>query len=450
MQSAHIDDFFAFLRFPSISAQPAHSKDMRNCAEWLSTKLRNIGFSASLCDTLGHPIVLARLDAATPNSPTLLIYGHYDVQPVDPLELWESQPFEPTVKDGFVFARGATDNKGQILSHILGVQEWIEKRDALPVNIIFLIEGEEEVGSPNLAPFLREHRAELACDAIVVSDTGMVDIGCPTLTYGLRGIAAMEIHLSGPAMDLHSGIYGGAVANPVTELCRLVASLHDQQGRVAVEGFYNGVRPLQDWERSSWAGLPFNEEKIASVTKVPTLWGETGYSALERIWSRPTAEVNGIYGGYQGDGSKTVLPAQACAKLTFRLVPDQEPEKIQECVRKHFERICPPSVSMRIEMGHTGMPYLMEPDGTLGKLAIAALKKAFPSKEPALVREGGSVPIVADFKTILGAETLLLGLALPGCQIHSPNENFSLENLYNGIAINQAIIEEMKTMPKKS
>jgi acetylornithine deacetylase/succinyl-diaminopimelate desuccinylase-like protein len=372
-----------------------------------------------------------------------LIYGHYDVQPPDPLELWDSPPFEPVLKNGYVFARGATDNKGQILSHILGVQETTEQLGELPVNLHFVIEGEEEIGSGNLGNFLHQNRDALKCDTVVVSDTGMIAPRTPTLSYGLRGVAALELKVTGPKMDLHSGIYGGAVANPATALAQLLTSLHDREGRIAIAGFYDRVAPLEDWERKAWQKLPISPDKeMLQETGAPALFGEAGFSTLERIWARPTAEINGIGGGYQGRGTKTVLPSYAIAKLTFRLVPDQKADEIVALAEKHLKENLPAGVTLEMTAGHHGAWYLTDPHNRFGQAAQRALQKAF-NAEVALIREGGSIPIVSDFRNILGVETLLLGLALPGCRAHSPNENFPLENLDAGIRMNKAVLEEV-------
>lgn len=439
---AQLAKLIDFLRFPSISTDRAYANNVKECAEWLTGLLREIGLEAALHTTGGHPIVVAR-NAHKPGRRTVLIYGHYDVQPVDPLALWTHPPFEPHIENEIIFARGATDNKGQIMAHILGVQETLG-RGELPVNLIFLIEGEEECGSTHLETFLAEHRGELRCDIIAISDTGMVGRGIPTLTYGLRGIAALEIKIIGPAMDLHSGIYGGAVANPVTMLARLLATLHDANGHVAVEGFYDGVAPVGDWEKKKWAHLPGGDDELLKLTGAPRLFGEAGYTPREQVWARPTAEINGIGGGYQGLGTKTVLPSEAFAKLTFRLVPGQRPAAVIECVRKHLLKHVSPAVRMEITSGHGGEPYLMDPRSPGGLATQRALEKTF-GREVALIREGGSIPIVQSFKKILGVETLLLGLALPDCRAHSPNENFPIENFRAGIKLNQALLEELKS-----
>lgn len=435
-----VEDFLQFLRFASISTDSAHRESVAACARWLEQKLCAIGLSAELHETPGHPVVVAR-NTHQPGRRTVLIYGHYDVQPVEPLQLWANPPFEPQIQDGVVTARGATDNKGQILSHIQGVAQSLLKGGDLPVNLIFLIEGEEEIGSPHLASFLQERAEELRCDVVAISDTGMIERGVPTLTYGLRGIVCMEVKLHGPSMDLHSGIYGGAVANPITALARLIATLHDEHGRVAIAGFYDQVKAIESWEHELWAKLPTLQ--IQALTGVSELFGEAGFSSLERIWARPTAEPNGIGGGYQGEGSKTVIPSEAFAKLTFRLVPGQSPERISALVREHFEKHCPPGVGLEMTEGHRGMPYLMDPHSNHGLAARRALSKAFDTSDVALIREGGSIPIVQTFRDILKVDTLLLGLALPDCRAHSPNENFLLENYFAGMRLNQFLLEEL-------
>jgi acetylornithine deacetylase/succinyl-diaminopimelate desuccinylase-like protein len=442
LSPAVLEDYFAFLRFPTVSAQCQHRPDMLACAEWLRAKLAGAGLTAGICPTPGHPVVLAHNEKKA-GRPTVLIYGHYDVQPPEPLELWNSPPFEPTVKDGIVTARGSTDNKGQILAHILGVEEILKRGAELPVNVIFLIEGEEEIGSPNLAPFLQANRERLACDGVVISDTGMVGPGVPTLTYALRGISCLEVVLRGPSVDLHSGVYGGAVDNPARVLASILAKLHDADGRVTVPGFYDAVDPLEAWEREAWAKLPFGDEALRKLTGAPKLRAEAGYTPIEAIWGRPTLEINGLTSGYQGEGSKTVLPAEARAKISCRLVPRQDPGVIFKQVSAWLKELCPSTVTMTIEEQHGGEPYLTSPQSGWGPAAIRALAKAWGRADVATMREGGSIPIVADFRRILGADTYLLGLALPDCAAHSPNETFPLENLAAGIRLNQALLHEI-------
>ncbi|MAS91887.1 MAG: peptidase M20 [Verrucomicrobiales bacterium] len=439
--SPQLAEFFEFLRFPSISTDSSHRDDVRACADYLVQKFNSMGLKPELHETPGHPVVVARSEPR-PDRPTVLIYGHYDVQPVDPVSEWDTPPFEPTLKGDKIFARGATDNKGQHFAHMLGVEETIKEHGDLPVNVIFLIEGEEEIGSPNLAPFLEKNRESLACDICAVSDTGMIGPGIPTLTYGLRGVACLEFTVHGPSLDLHSGVYGGAVPNPATMVARMVASLHDENGVIQIPGFYDKVIPLEKWERDMWASLPDGQAATIAETGVPGLWGEAGYTALEQRWGRPTAEVNGIGGGYQGEGSKTVIAREAMAKLSFRLVPDQNPKEILELAKAHLEKVCPDSCRIEVELGHSGPAYVMDPHSTYGKAAQRALQKAF-SDEPRLIREGGSIPIIQAIKDILGVDSLLLGLALPDCQIHAPNENFTVTNFEAGIQLNRALLEEL-------
>ena len=437
-----LKELFTFLSFPSVSTDSKHRQDVRDCADWIIRKLSAMQLTTELHETPGHPIVIAR-NKHQADRKTVLIYGHYDVQPADPLALWQSPPFTPEIRDGRIWARGATDNKGQMLAHILGVSKTLEAKGELPVNLIFLFEGEEEIGSPNLAPFLKAHRDELKCDIIAISDTGMVAPNTGTLGYGLRGITCAEVKIIGPVRDLHSGLFGGAVANPATAIARLVASLHDSEGKVAIEGFYDEVRPLETWEREMWAKVPgLSDQDYLKVTGSPETFGEPGYSSAERVFARPTAEVNGIGGGYQGEGSKTVIPSEAFVKFSFRLVPDQDPQIILKRLRAHLEKHCPPGVKLIVEDGHDGKPYACDPHSEFGKAAQRALKRTFPG-EPMLIREGGSIPIVQAFREILNVDTLLLGLALSDAQIHSPNENFPIENFEAGIRLNQALLEEL-------
>src|SRR5213596_926417 len=441
MRDNYLKEYFSFLRFPSVSTDEKFAGKVRECADWVSKKLTTIGLESKVVPTAGHPIVWAR-NKHRNGRPTVLIYGHYDVQPPDPLELWDSPPFEPVLKNGYVFARGATDNKGQILSHIIGIQETIEQNGDLPVNLQLVIEGEEEIGSAHLGSFLEENREKLKSGVAVISDTGMIERGVQTLSYGLRGVTALEIKVTGPKMDLHSGIFGGAVANPITALAQLLATLHDREGRVAIAGFYDRVKPLENWEREAWRKLPVDGDKLVlKETGVPELFGEAGYNSVERIWARPTAEINGIGGGYQGQGTKTVIPSHVFAKLTFRLIPEQEGDEILKLAKAHLRKNLPKGVTMEITTGHSGPWYLTDPHSPLGEAAQRALRKAF-DHNVALIREGGSIPIVSQFRGILGIETLLMGLALADCRAHSPNENFPIENLEGGIRLNKAVLQE--------
>ena len=443
-----LDDLFTVLSFPSISTDSSFAEDVLKNAEWLHQKLTSIGLTAETFKTDKHPIVVAK-NTHREGRINVLLYGHYDVQPVDPVELWNTPPFEPTLKDDKIFARGATDNKGQHMAHLKAIELLLKENDELPVNLTVLLEGEEEIGSPNLVPFLETHKADLPCDVIIVSDTGMVAPNTGTMGYGLRGIICCEVFLNGPAGDQHSGCIGGAIANPATEIARLVSSLHDIDGKVVIEGFYDEVEPLAQWERDMWANVPgMSESEMLELTDAPALHGEAGYSSAERLWARPTAEVNGIGGGYQGEGSKTVLPAAAMAKLSFRLVPNQDPDKIFQQVEAHLKKHCPEHITLTVKKGHGGSPYRSDPNDTYGKVAQEALEEVF-GKEPVLIREGGSIPIIGDFKRILGADTLMLGLALPDAQIHAPNENFPIENFLKGIELSKTTLQKLGELSKE-
>ena len=371
-----------------------------------------------------------------------MVYGHYDVQPPEPLDLWKSPPFEPRIANGALFARGASDNKGQNLAHLKAVEAYLKTGTQLPCDITFVIEGEEEVGSSSLAAFLREHRAELACDAIVISDTGMPTPKHPALTYALRGIASFQVTLHGPSRDLHSGIFGGTVDNPAMALCQLLGKLRDKDGRVTIPGFYDGVQPLSAYERKQFARLPFKARDYQKFLGVPKLFGERGFTPLEQRSARPTFEINGLTSGYQGEGSKTIVPAWARAKITVRLVPNQDPAQVIKRVRQHLEKLCPPTVRLEIKAGHGAEPYLVSPTSPQAQAALRALKSAFGC-EPVLIREGGSIPIVNDFKKILRADSLLLGLALPDDNAHSPNEKFDLGCFAKGQLMSAYLWQEL-------
>ncbi len=436
-----LDDLFEFLRFPSVSADTQFKPHVEACADWLLQRFKKAGLTSEKLPTGGNPVILARNDHK-PGRKTVLIYGHYDVQPPDPLDLWETPPFEPVIRNGRILARGSTDNKGQIFAHLIGVERSLQANRDLPVNVIFLVEGEEEIGSPHLEDFLRKHATALSADVVVISDTGMVAPGIPTFTYGLRGILCLEVRLRGPSADLHSGIFGGSVANPATVLTQLLAKLHDRHGRVAVPGFYDRVKPLQPWERERWATLPYTDQEWLKMTGAPALYGEEGFSNLERVWARPTAEINGLGSGYQGEGPKTIVPSLAKAKLSFRLVPDQDPTELWETITKFLKENCPSTVSMEVVFQHQGKPYLVDPGSSFGHAAQRALEKTF-DRPVAFIREGGSVPITQSFKDVLNLDTLLLGLALPDSKVHSPNENFPVENFEGGIRLNQRLLQEI-------
>ncbi len=441
---SRLDDLFAFLRIPSVSAQAEHAGDVERCADFLVDKLRGMGFSAVKHLTDIHPIVVAH-SPHVEGRPTVLIYGHYDVMPVDPLEEWKSAPFEPTVREGRVYARGASDDKGEIMALVLAAEEVMKEDGALPLNVTFLFEGEEERGSESLFKFVQnpEVQKDLACDVIVVSDTGMAAPDIPSFSYGLKGLCCFELEVSGPAMDLHSGIFGGAVSNPITALCEMVASTHDARNRVAVEGFYDGVMPIQNWEKESWKRVPgMSNTELASLTGVPVLRTEEGYTGAECVYARPTFELNGISGGYEGEGSKTVIPTRAVAKMSCRLVPGQTPEDILDKVEAHFRKVCPVGVRMKFTRQHGGAAYLSDPNSAFGKAAQKALEDTF-GNPPVLVREGGSIPIIAEISRVLGKDALFLGLDLPDARIHSPNENMRLEIFEKGITMGKTLLRLM-------
>lgn len=443
-QARFVDELCQYVRFPSVSAQPQHASDMKACAEWLVEHCRSIGLEARLCATAGHPIVLAKTPKASKGNsrPHFVVYGHYDVQPPEPFELWKSPPFEPRIDGRSLYARGACDNKGQNLAHLKAVEAYFKTGTELPCDITFVIEGEEEVGSKSLAGFLKENRQELDCDAFVISDTGMPAKGQPALTYALRGIAAFELTIHGPSRDLHSGIFGGTVDNPAMALCQILAQLRDKKGRVAIPGFYDDVQPLSAYERKQAKRLAVNERAYAKFLGVPKLFGEAGYSPVEQRSARPTFEINGMTSGYQGEGNKTIVPSWARAKVTMRLVPNQTPAKITRLATAYLKKICPPTVRMEIEAGHGAEPYLVSPTSPQAQAALRALKSAFGT-EPVLMREGGSIPIVNDFKKILGVDSLMLGLALPDDNAHSPNEKFDLDCFANGQLMGAYLWQEL-------
>jgi acetylornithine deacetylase/succinyl-diaminopimelate desuccinylase-like protein len=445
-QSRFIRELCDYVCFPSVSAQPQHRKDLQACAKWLTRHCRQIGLQTRLCPTDGNPVIVARTprqkSASSRQRPRFLVYGHYDVQPAEPFELWTSPPFEPRIKGRSLFARGASDNKGQHLAHLDAVEAYLKTGTGLPCNLTFVIEGEEEVGSGNLSAFLRQYRKELRCDAVVISDTGIPSLKHPALTYALRGIAAFEITLRGPSRDLHSGIFGGSVDNPAMALCKLLAQLRDKSGRITIPGFYDNVAPLSRFERKELARLPSNDRAYQKFLGVPKLFGERGFTATEQRTARPTLEINGLTSGYQGEGSKTIVPAWARAKVTLRLVPDQKPADIMKSVRQYLTKFCPPTVRMEIESGHGAQPYVVSPKSAKAQAALRALQSAFGHK-PVFMREGGSIPIVNDFKKILGADTLLLGLALPDDNAHSPNEKFNLDCFAKGQLLSAYLWQEL-------
>ena len=445
-QARFLNELCAYLRFPSVSAQSQHQPDLLACAEWLAEHVRHFGLKSEVCPTAGHPVVVAKTPRRTGSrKPHYLVYGHYDVQPPEPFDLWQSPPFVPRIEGRTLIARGSADNKGQHFAHFKAVEAFIRTNTELPCDLTFVIEGEEEVGSKNLAPFLEARKKEFACDGIVISDTGMPDKNLPALTCGLRGIIAFEITLRGPARDLHSGIFGGAVDNPAMALCQLLAQCRDADGRVAIPGFYDDVRPLTDSEREQFARLPMTDAKLKKLLGVPGLFGETGFISGERTGARPTFEINGLTAGYQGEGTKTVIGAWARAKITCRLVPDQKPELIRKLVLAQLKKLCPPTVRLEVAVGHGAEAYLVDTSGPQAQAALRALKAAF-GKEPVLLREGGSIPIVNDMKRILGVDSLLLGLALPDCDAHSPNEKFNLDCFAKGQLMSAHLWRELAAL----
>ncbi|HEY0776915.1 MAG TPA: dipeptidase [Gemmatirosa sp.] len=424
-------ELFDFLRIPSVSARSEHDVDTRRAAEWVRASLASAGLTAAVHETAGHPIVLGEWRGA-PGAPTLLIYGHYDVQPAEPLELWDSPAFEPAVRDGRIYARGSVDDKGQLFLHVKALEAHLASTGTLPVNVLVLAEGEEEVGSEHLAEFIRAHKEALACDAVVISDSTMFAPGIPSILSSLRGMAYFQIDVQGPSGDLHSGMYGGAVVNPAMALARILATFHDAEGRIAIPGFYDAVRAWPESVRAQMRGLPFDEEHFRAEVGASALGGEPGYSVLERLWTRPTCEVNGLLSGYTGEGAKTVLPARAMAKVSCRLVPDQEPAEIERLMQAHVERVAPAGVTVTVRALHGGRPWRADLEGPLFDAAKRALAAEF-GREPVVTGEGGSIPVVGDFADILDAPVLLVGFGLPGENAHAPNEWISVENFEKGM-----------------
>jgi acetylornithine deacetylase/succinyl-diaminopimelate desuccinylase-like protein len=436
------DQLFELLRIPSVSARSEHNADTARAAEWVAESLRAIGLTATVHPTKGHPIVVGEWRKAAAGAQTILVYGHYDVQPAEPLELWDSPPFEPEVRDGKIFARGSVDDKGQLFLHVKALEAHLKTRGSLPVNIVVLAEGEEEVGSDNLADFVEAHQSLLKCDAVVISDSAMFAAGLPSILSSLRGLAYFQIDVQGPATDLHSGSYGGAVMNPAMALARILATMHDADGHVAIEGFYDKVRDWGEKAREEIRALPFSDERFCEETGSPTLFGEKGYSTLERVWMRPTCEVNGLLSGYTGEGAKTVLPAKAMAKVSCRLIADQSPDDIQVLMQKHVDRVKPKGVTVTVTHLHGGHPWRADLKGQLFDAARRALATAF-DREPVITGEGGSIPVVGDFQRILGAPVLLVGFGLPGENAHAPNEWMSEENYNKGMRAIAALWDEL-------
>ena len=443
-QARFLAEFCEYLRFPSVSAQSRHDPDLLACANWLVSHCKKIGLDATLRPTKGHPIVVARTPRTKSKTkrPHYMVYGHYDVQPPEPLELWTTPAFEPRILGREIFARGSTDNKGQNFAHLKAVEAYLQTGTPLPCDLTFVLEGEEEVGSKSLSTFLIKNRRELACQAVVISDTGMPSLKHPALTYALRGVIAFEITLHGPARDLHSGVFGGAIENPAMALATLLAQVRDKNGRIKIPGFYDGIVPFSKFERAEAARYPLKDTQLKKLLGSPQLFGERGFTATEQRSARPTFEINGLTSGYQGEGSKTIVPAWARAKITCRLVPHQNPEHIRQCVLKFLKQICPPTVRIEVDAGHGAEAYLVSPTGPQAQAAIRALRKSF-GHEPILMREGGSIPIVNQFKKILGADSLLLGLGLPDDNAHSPNEKFHLDCFEKGQIMSAHLWQEL-------
>lgn len=443
----YVTELKDFLAIPSISALPAHNADVTRCAEWAAAEMTRIGLqNVRLEPTPGHPIVYGEWLGA-PNAPTILFYGHYDVQPVDPLELWESPPFEATVRDGEIYARGSADDKGQVFMHFKAIEAHLKQQGVLPVNIKVVIEGEEEVGSKNLDEFVQRNHDLLKCDVVVISDSAMFDRGVPSICYSLRGLVYFQIDLRGTKSDLHSGLFGGAVANPNFVLAQMLAQMKDKSGRVKIPGFYDDVRELSQEERDAWKKLPFNEKQYRKDLGAPKLQGETGYTTLERVWGRPTFEVNGMQGGFTGDGAKTVIPAVAMAKVSMRLVPNQDPDKIAELFEAYVKDIAPPTVEVTVTRMHGGKPWLTEYDNPFVQAAGRAIEQGF-GKAPVFCREGGSIPVVQTFQDELKVPAVLFGVGLPDENAHAPNEKLDLGNFHNGIVASAILYDEISKITK--
>jgi acetylornithine deacetylase/succinyl-diaminopimelate desuccinylase-like protein len=426
-----LDELFELLRFPSVSADPKYKGDVLKTADYVADKLKEAGADkVEVCQTAGYPIVYGEkiIDSS---KPTILVYGHYDVQPPDPLELWKTPPFEPTIRDGKIFARGACDDKGQFYMHVKAF-ELMMKTNSLPCNVKFMIEGEEEVGSNNLGIFVKENKEPLQADVVLISDTSMISLEHPSLETGLRGLSYLEVEVTGPNRDLHSGVYGGAVANPATVLAKLIASLHDENNHIQIPGFYDDVLALSQTERDELNKAPYDEQEYKEDLGVEELWGEKGYTTLERTGTRPTLEVNGIWGGYIGEGAKTVLPSKASAKISMRLVPNQQSDKITALFTEHFKKIAPKYVKVKVTPHHGGEPVVTPTDSIAYKAAQKAIAESF-GKDPIPTRGGGSIPIVALFEKELGIKTVLMGFGLDSDNLHSPNEKYDIANFYKGI-----------------
>jgi acetylornithine deacetylase/succinyl-diaminopimelate desuccinylase-like protein len=438
----YVDELKQFLAIPSISALPQHAADVARCAEWCADEMRRIGLNnVRLIPTPGNPVVYGDWLNA-PGAPTILFYGHYDVQPVDPLNLWNSPPFEATVRDGEIYARGSADDKGQVFMHFKAVEAHLKQAGRLPANIKFILEGEEEVGSAHLDDFVRAHKHELAANVVVISDSPMFDRGIPSMCYGLRGLVYCQIDLRGSSTDLHSGSFGGAVANPAFVLAQMLAQMKDRGGRIKIPGFYDDVVELTEEERAAWAKLPFNEKKYRKDFGIPKVFGESGYTTLERTWARPTFEINGLLSGFTGEGAKTVLPAIAMAKVSMRLVPNQDPDKIARLFEDYVRKIAPKTVELKVTRMHGGKPWMTSLDNAFVQAAGRAIERGF-GKAPIFTREGGSIPVVSTFQEELGLPSILFGVGLPDENAHAPNEKLDLTNFHNGIIASAILYDEI-------
>lgn len=436
-----VEELKDLLRIASVSADSAFLPEMKKGAQFVHDKLVEAGLKAEIVETAGHPIVYGEWIGAQ-GAPTALVYGHYDVQPPDPLDKWTTPPFEPDVRDGKIYARGATDDKGQMWTHVKSVESWLKTHGTLPVNVKFVIEGEEEVGGENLDRFLAEHKEKLACDVVVVSDTSQYAPGMPAITYGLRGILAVEVSLTGPNRDLHSGIFGGSVANPVNGLAKMLGGLIDDSGRVRIPGFYDDVIELTAEERQAFAALPFDEANFLADLDVDAVSGEAGFSTLERRWARPTCDINGFYGGYTGEGPKTIVPSRATAKITCRLVPDQDPVRLTAALREFLESKLPQGLRMEFTDFHGAPALVFDPHSEPMEAAKRAIETAFGTA-PVMIREGGSIPVVATFRELLGVDTLLLGWGQNTDNLHSPDEHFRLDDFHRGIRASAHLWQEL-------
>lgn len=439
----YVSELVEFLEIPSISSLSEHNEDTLSCANWVVDHIKSIGIeNAKLVPTPGHPIVYAEWLEAGEDAPTVLIYGHYDVQPVDPIELWTTKPFEPTIRDGKIFARGASDDKGQVLVHLKAIESLFKIYGKLPINIKLMIEGEEEAGSSNLETFIENNKEMLKCDTVLVSDTEWFADGLPSICYSLRGISFVEVKVIGPNRDLHSGTFGGAVDNPINVLAWMISQLKDSYGRITIPGFYDDVVDLTVEERDGFKELPFDLDEYKKDLDVKELHGEIGYTTLERTWARPSLDLNGIKGGFIGEGAKTVLPSEASAKISMRLVANQTADDITQKILDYLVKLAPPTVKVEVNELHGGNPVLVKRDGIAISTAMEALEAAFGTK-PVFMREGGSIPIVEKFESVLNAPTVLMGLGLPGDNIHSPNENFDLKNYIGGVAASAMFLKNI-------